>query len=93
MGVGSIGKQLAPYEDCDTFLSTDSGLTWKMVQEGAHKYEFGDQGSLLVAVDDEVIVDFVRYSTDFGANWYVGLSSVSSFHRLFIFQGNRSLLV
>ncbi|KAF9234394.1 hypothetical protein BU15DRAFT_52686 [Melanogaster broomeanus] len=26
MGVGSIGKQLAVYEECDTFLSTDAGL-------------------------------------------------------------------
>ncbi|KAF9236099.1 hypothetical protein BU15DRAFT_77300 [Melanogaster broomeanus] len=45
MGVGSIGKQLAPYEECDTFLSTDAGLTWNMVHTNAHLYEFGDSGS------------------------------------------------
>ncbi|KAF9237274.1 hypothetical protein BU15DRAFT_76173 [Melanogaster broomeanus] len=26
MGVGLIGMQLAVYEECDTFLSTDAGL-------------------------------------------------------------------
>ena len=46
MGVGNVGDTLLPYEDCDTFLSTDAGLTWKMVRKKAHKYEFGDQGSI-----------------------------------------------
>ncbi|KAI0351364.1 Oligoxyloglucan reducing end-specific cellobiohydrolase [Trametes cingulata] len=69
MGVGSIGPYLAPYDESDTFLSTDGGISWRMVQEGAHKYEFGDQGSILVAVDDEEGVDFINYSTDFGKTW------------------------
>lgn len=56
-------------EDCDTFLSTDAGLTWSMVQEGAHKYEFGDQGSILVIADDEEATDHVHYSYDGGATW------------------------
>ncbi|KIR51702.1 signal sequence binding protein [Cryptococcus gattii Ru294] len=69
MAVGSVGNSLLPYEDCDTFLSTDAGLTWRMVQEGAHKYEFGDQGSILVLVDDEQATDHVRYSYDGGNSW------------------------
>ncbi|KIJ65382.1 hypothetical protein HYDPIDRAFT_88076 [Hydnomerulius pinastri MD-312] len=69
MGVGSIGKQLAPYEECDTFLSTDAGLTWSMVRRDAHIYEFGDSGSVIVAVNDEELTDSVRYSTDFGKTW------------------------
>jgi hypothetical protein len=56
-------------EDCDTFLSTDAGLTWRMIQEGAHKYEFGDQGSILVIADDEEATDHVHYSYDGGATW------------------------
>ena len=35
----------------------------------ASKYEFGDQGSILVAVDDEAPTDFVRYSRDAGKTW------------------------
>ncbi|KAF8174213.1 vacuolar protein sorting/targeting protein 10 [Pholiota molesta] len=69
MGVGSVGEHLQPYRDSDTFLSTDAGLTWRMVARGAHKYEFGDQGSILVAVDDEESTDSVKYSLDLGKSW------------------------
>jgi hypothetical protein len=70
MGVGSIGPVLRPYEDSNTFLSTDAGVTWTMVLPEAHKYEFGDKGGIIVAVNDEEIVDFVSYSTDLGKTWY-----------------------
>ena len=69
MGVGSIGDHLLPYEDCDTFLSADAGLTWSQVRAGAHKYEFGDSGSVVVLVDDEAKTDSVRYSTNMGKDW------------------------
>ncbi|KAI0630633.1 Oligoxyloglucan reducing end-specific cellobiohydrolase [Trametes polyzona] len=69
MGVGSIGDRLLPYEECDTFLSTDGGIHWRMVQQDAHKYEFGDQGSILVTINDEEGADSVEYSTDFGRTW------------------------
>ncbi|KAH8982691.1 Oligoxyloglucan reducing end-specific cellobiohydrolase [Lactarius akahatsu] len=69
MGVGSIGGALRPYEESDTFLSTDAGVTWSMVRRDAHKYEFGDQGGTIVAVNDEETVDFVSYSTDLGKTW------------------------
>ena len=54
-----------------TFLSTDGGLNWRMVHKGAHKYEFGDLGSILVIVDDEDHKDTIRYSLDLGSSWYV----------------------
>jgi hypothetical protein len=69
MGVGHFGEYLLPYDECDTFLSRDGGLTWKMVAEGAHKYEFGDMGNLIVIVDDEKAVDHLRWSKDQGATW------------------------
>lgn len=69
MAVGSIGSELAAYEDCDTFVSTDAGLTWRMVAPGAHKYEFGDQGGILVMIDDEEPTDSLKYSFDFGKTW------------------------
>lgn len=71
MGVGSIGAYLRPYKECDTFLSTDAGVTWTMVRKDAHHYEFGDSGSILVVVDDEESTDEIRYSTDLGNTWYV----------------------
>ncbi|KAJ7355652.1 vacuolar protein sorting/targeting protein 10 [Mycena albidolilacea] len=69
MAVGSIGNSLLPYEESDTFLSTDGGLTWKMIRMDAHKYEFGDSGSILVVINDEEGVDEIRYSLDLGNNW------------------------
>jgi hypothetical protein len=75
MAVGSIGRFLRPYEDSDTFLSTDAGVTWDMVRHDAHKYEFGDSGSILIAVNDEDTTDTVSYSTDFGKTWSVHSSS------------------
>ncbi|KAG5634687.1 vacuolar protein sorting/targeting protein PEP1 [Sphagnurus paluster] len=69
MGVGSVGESLRSYEDSDTFLSTDAGLTWQMIRPDAHKYEFGDQGSILVVVNDEDGTDKVRYSLDLGKTW------------------------
>ncbi|MBW0519773.1 hypothetical protein O181_059488 [Austropuccinia psidii MF-1] len=69
MGVGNVGEYLLPYNECDTFLSIDGGLNWKMVKEGARKYEIGDQGGLLVVIDDEESTDEVDYSFDFGVTW------------------------
>lgn len=71
MGVGTIGPRLLPYDECDTFLSTDAGLTWRMVDDGAKKYEFGDQGSLLLMVEDEEPTDEIKYSFDYGKTWCV----------------------
>lgn len=70
MGVGSIGEYLRPYDECDTFLSTDGGISWKMIRRDAHKYEFGDSGSILVAINDEEGANQISYSTDFGRTWY-----------------------
>lgn len=69
MGVGSVGQALMPYESCDTFLSTDAGQTWIKVADGAHKYEFGDQGNLLLMVNDEESTDEVSYSWNHGKKW------------------------
>ena len=76
MGVGSVGEYLEPYEECDTFLSTDGGITWSMIRQDAHKYQFGNQGSILVAVNDEEGVDHVIYSTDYGKSWCVESSRI-----------------
>ncbi|KAG2364310.1 vacuolar protein sorting/targeting protein 10 [Suillus spraguei] len=69
MGVGSVGKVLAPYAESNTYMSTDAGLTWSMVHEGPFQYEFGDSGSVIVVVDDEQPTDSILYSTDMGQNW------------------------
>jgi hypothetical protein len=69
MGVGSVGEHLEDYDDSDLFLSTDAGRSWSQVHHGAHKYEFGDRGNILVIVNDEEVTDEIRYSIDGGKTW------------------------
>jgi hypothetical protein len=66
MGVGNTGDYLSKYTDGDLYVSDDAGLTWELALEDAHKYEFGDQGSVLVAVFDEGDTDEIRYSFKHG---------------------------
>jgi hypothetical protein len=53
------------------FLSaaSDAGVTWSMSFPDASKYEFGDQGSILVTIGDEEPTDFIKYSFDSGKTW------------------------
>ncbi|KAJ0376659.1 vacuolar protein sorting/targeting protein PEP1 [Colletotrichum chrysophilum] len=71
LGIGNTGKSLGKFEEGDVFVSDDAGVTWKKALDGPHKYEFGDQGSILVAVKDSYKEDVseVRYSLDHGESW------------------------
>ncbi|OAX34393.1 Oligoxyloglucan reducing end-specific cellobiohydrolase, partial [Rhizopogon vinicolor AM-OR11-026] len=69
MGVGSVGNTLAPYDEGNTYMSTDAGLTWTVAHDGAYLYEFGDSGSVIVVVDNEQATDTILYSTDMGQTW------------------------
>lgn len=71
LALTTIRTSLLPYEDCETFLSTDAGVSWRMVLPEAHKYEFGDQGSIIVAAPDEAPTSVIRYSLDAGKTWSV----------------------
>lgn len=71
MGNGNTGKALGKYKESNLFVSDDAGQTWKKALDGPHKYEFGDSGSVLVAVRDskkQEVKDF-SYSLDHGENW------------------------
>ncbi|KAH7905906.1 cell morphogenesis N-terminal-domain-containing protein [Hygrophoropsis aurantiaca] len=64
---GSFDWQyLAPYEERDTFLSTDAGLAWNIIRRDAHQYELGDSGSILVIGNDETVTNHVRKQSDLG---------------------------
>lgn len=69
MGVGNTGKHLKPYEEGDLYVSDDAGLTWRKAVKEAHKYEFGDRGSVLLAIYDEGPTDTITYSIDHGKKW------------------------
>ena len=69
LGIGNTGDYLKAYEEGDLWVSDDAGLSWKLALKDAHKYEFGDQGSILVAIYDEGDTDEVKYSTNHGTEW------------------------
>ena len=69
MAVGNVGETLAGYTESDTFLSRDGRFTWQEVHKGAHLWEFGDSGSILVMANDEEPTDFILFSTDVGLHW------------------------
>lgn len=69
MGVGNTGKYLEPYEQGDLYVSDDAGMTWTLGIKEAHKYEFGDQGAVLVAIYDEGPTDKISYSLNHGQKW------------------------
>lgn len=71
MAVGNTGSSLKDFEDGHLYVSDNAGLTWKRALKGPHKYEFGDQGSILVAIRDSKKADVgeIRYSLDHGENW------------------------
>jgi len=68
MGIGNTGDHLLDYNDGNLYVSDDAGLNWIKALDGPHKYEFGDQGSVLVAIP-EGVTDVIRYSLNHGKDW------------------------
>eukprot|EP00741_Cyanophora_paradoxa_P012663 tig00020614_g12234.t1 len=70
IATGNVGSYLQDRdEQVNTFLSRDGGLTWTEIAKGSHVYEFGDHGSLLVAVPNLVATKTLKYSWDEGKTW------------------------
>jgi hypothetical protein len=71
MGNGNTGDSLDPYEKANLYISDDAGRTWIKGPDGPHKYEFGDQGSILLAVHDSKARDIseLQYSLNHGKKW------------------------
>ncbi|KAL2695743.1 hypothetical protein AAEP93_003836 [Penicillium crustosum] len=69
MGVGNTGGHLEDYSKGDLYVSDDAGLTWRRALKGPHRYEFGDQGGVIMAVLDGSQTDKVQFSIDHGKEW------------------------
>ncbi|KAI0165975.1 vacuolar protein sorting [Xylariaceae sp. FL1272] len=71
MGNGNSGGHLQDYWSSHLYVSDDAGKTWLKGPDGPHKYEFGDQGSVLLAIQHskEANVREIKYSLDHGQNW------------------------
>mmetsp|Transcript_24500 Transcript_24500/g.59046 ORF Transcript_24500/g.59046 Transcript_24500/m.59046 type:complete len:828 (+) Transcript_24500:5-2488(+) len=70
MATGNVGHYLSEKEDeVHTFFSRDAGLSWQMVREGSHIYEYGDHGAIIVIADDRKASKSVFYSWDEAMTW------------------------
>ncbi|KAJ3053123.1 vacuolar protein sorting/targeting protein PEP1 [Rhizophlyctis rosea] len=70
MGVGNVGASLGGYTDGDVFISRDAGRTWTEVAKDAHRYEFGDQGALILLINDEGPTDSIKYTKNQGKSFH-----------------------
>ncbi|KAI5369474.1 Putative WD40/YVTN repeat-like-containing domain superfamily, sortilin, Sialidase superfamily [Septoria linicola] len=68
MGVGNTGSSLGDYKEGDLYVSNDAGLTWRKALSKPHIYEFGAQGSVLVAVEDAE-TNKIKWSLNHGEDW------------------------
>lgn len=70
VGVGSVGDYLLPYEECDTFISHDSGISWIQVQKGPFKFETLNFGTVIVLIPDKSSPSReILYSKNGGKEW------------------------
>ncbi len=71
MAVGNVGYELEKrHQDrINTYLSRDGGLTWAEVKKGAHIYEIGDHGGLIVMAKNNEPTKEVYYSFNEGKTW------------------------
>ncbi|KAL3470077.1 hypothetical protein BJX99DRAFT_57746 [Aspergillus californicus] len=70
MGIGNTGDHLGDYyADGNLYISDDAGLNWRLALKGPHKYEFGDQGAVLMAISDKGNIKKIEYSLDHGKEW------------------------
>ncbi|OTA52847.1 vacuolar protein sorting/targeting protein 10 [Hypoxylon sp. EC38] len=68
-GVGNVGPILGDPKDADTYMTTDAGLSWKMVEKGIWTWSFGDQGSIVVLAQRNTRTKTISYSLDRGDTW------------------------
>lgn len=68
MGIGNTGDHLKSFEEGNLYVSDNAGLTWLEALKGPHLYEFGDQGSILVAIKDDWTEE-ISYSLNHGKDW------------------------
>ena len=69
MGVGNVGQYLGRKPEADTFITRDGGVEWHAVMKGNYMWEYGDQGSIIVIVKEDVATRSVFYTLNEGIDW------------------------
>ena len=69
MATGNVGEFLGFKRDADTFITRDGGVNWNFAAPGNWMWEYGDQGSIIVIVKEDLPTMSVLYTLDEGQNW------------------------
>ena len=69
MAVGNVGEFLGKKREADTFITRNGGINWSPVKKGNYMWEYGDAGSIIVIVEQEVATRSIFYTTNEGADW------------------------
>ncbi|KAK9328304.1 hypothetical protein V1520DRAFT_346352 [Lipomyces starkeyi] len=69
VGVGNVGSSLTNFGDGNTYLTNDGGATWTELAKGTYLWEYGDQGSIIVLVENPAPTNTLRYTFDEGQTW------------------------
>jgi hypothetical protein len=70
IGIGNVGDHLGLYNEGNTYLTADGGITWTETMKGTYMWEYGDQGSIITIVERQVPTTRVKYTTDEGKTWH-----------------------
>lgn len=66
---GNVGEYLLPMDKADTYMTTDAGISWTQVKKGRWRWQFGDQGSIIVLAPMDQKTNSVFYTMDEGETW------------------------
>ena len=69
MAVGNVGESLGRKPEADTFITRDGGVQWSAVKKGNYMWEYGDQGSIIVIVEEDTATQSVFYTLNEGKDW------------------------
>lgn len=69
VGIGNVGEFLTSKSEANTYITNDGGISWKEIRKGSYMWEYGDQGSVIVIVEEDNPTDTVFYTLDEGQSW------------------------
>jgi hypothetical protein len=70
MASGNVGQTLdVSLQNVNTYISRDAGVTWKEVAKGAHAFDIGDHGALIVMADNSKPTTKIQYSWNEGGDF------------------------
>nr|XP_033774457.1 sortilin-related receptor isoform X1 [Geotrypetes seraphini] len=67
IAIGSVGKNIT--SKTSVYVSSSAGARWREALIGPHYYSWGDHGGILIAVQQNIGTNQLKYSTNEGETW------------------------